>query len=74
MLDGAGNPTHLNWYQNCKEQGMVPALPEQEFGRKGSPLGLGLKGEVNFHQGEVYMGVWREEEIREQKKTRAKAT
>lgn len=54
LLGGAGNPVHVNWYQNCSKQGLVPALLEQESGEKGSPLGPGLKGEVHFPRGEVY--------------------
>ena len=34
LLCGAGNPIHVNWYQNCNKQGLVPALLEQEFGEK----------------------------------------
>lgn len=35
---------------------------------------MSFKGEVSFQQDEVFMGVWSEEEIREQEKTRATAT
>ena len=34
LLCGAGNPIHVNWYQNCNKQGLVLALLEQEFGEK----------------------------------------